>query len=142
MEQEIHEGAREINSNNVMYWSTHYKELQGSFKKKSLFLLQHECIKYVGDDPEFNSKYTFLCLPLNTEEETVFEGVKFHKKPFTTDYNSTVYKIYKNKDGKFSCTCQGWNTKEKKGEGREDGCQCAHTLALFLAFKCKHFSNK
>ena len=121
MQEEIHEGAKEITPNNVMYWSAHYKELKGEgFRNKSLNFLNHECIKYVGDDPEFKSKYTFLILPLNTKEDLEFEGRIFKKKAFSIDYNKTVYKIYKNLNGRFECSCQGWHDKEKKGNGRED----------------------
>ena len=141
-DDEVSEGPRQINPDNVMYWSKHYKEIVGNFKKKSLRFLNLDCIKYVGDDEEFKSKYTFLVLPLNKATEIDFEGRIFTKKPHLVDYNSSIYKIYKNNQGRFSCTCQAWTTKEKRNEGRDDGCQCSHTLALFLAFKCNFFKNK
>lgn len=134
MVKEVHEGPREITPNNVMYWSTHYKELVGcNFRQKSLKFLKYNCIKYIGDGK-------FLVLPLNTESVVKYHGEEYAKNPFEKDYNSIIHEIVNN-GGKFECDCNGWTVKEKKNEGRDDGCQCSHVLSLFLAFRCKMFTN-
>lgn len=141
----ISEGPQEITLENVRFWCKHTKELKGSQIKKAMHFVEHDCIKYVGDDEEFSSKYTFICLPLNTEEEWCLKGEdgqikQFHKKPFPIFYNSSDYKIYK-ENGRFTCNCQGHHTRESRGEGGKDGCSCSHVLALFFMFKLKKFKN-
>jgi hypothetical protein len=142
---ETMEGPREITADNVQYWSNHSKSLKHSQVHKATQFLQEDLIRYVGDDPEFNSKYTFLCLPLNTHDHTdvecVTEGIRrFDKKPFGADYNWSTYKIFQ-KDGVWTCNCQGYCTREKRGEIGNDGVCCSHTLALMLAFRIKRFKN-
>jgi len=136
-------GPQEVNADNVPYWCHHAKELKGSVKAKAQRFLKHDLIRYVGDDPEYSSKYTFICLPLNTDEELVDKetGKVFVKQAYESDYNKNIYKIYKNESGVFECNCQGWQTKARKGEIGEDGCHCAHVLALFYAFKIKKFKR-
>jgi hypothetical protein len=75
-----------------------------------------------------------LCLPLNKQSEINYNGKILKKIPFRTDYNSNVYRLRK-EENRWRCSCQGWKSKEDRGEGRPDGCQCSHTLALFLFFK-------
>ena len=138
------EGPKTITEDNVVFWDKHGKLLQGDQAKKAHLLLLYDCIKYVGHDEEFG-KLSFIVLPLNRErfwheivngEDTVFE-----KKPFSRDYNKSSYKIFRGADARFVCQCQGWNTKERKGEGEESGCQCSHVLALFFAFKVGRFGS-
>lgn len=126
----------------IVKWSKHAKQLSGSIRLKAKRFLAFDCIKYIGRDLEFGSKYCFLCLPLNTESSWFVDGRQFKKTPFVRDYNSSEYKIYMNQDKVFECNCQGWQTKAKKGELSEDGVNCAHTLALFLAFKAQIFGVK
>lgn len=126
------EGPREITKNNVIYWSKEWQELKGEgFAKKAHLFILYDCIKYLGDSQ-------FICLPLNTQNTWQESSRIFPKKPWKHDYNFSAYKITQD-NGRWSCECQGWHTKEKKGEGRADGCQCSHVLGLFLGFKAKIF---
>ena len=139
---EFFQQPEELTEDIVQYWDKHTKQLAKSQVSKALKFLKHDCVKYVGDDPEFNHKYTFLVLPLNTDETVVVNGRTFYKKPFSKDYNFNTYKIFKNEDGIWECNCQGWQTKYRKGEIKPDGIMCSHTLALIYAFKLKRFQKK
>lgn len=134
-------GPREVTLDNVQYWSRHAKALENSQVSKALRFLKFDCIKYIGYDSEFGSKHCFICLPLNKEELWTVDGRSFQKIPYSKNYNSSEYKIYKNMNGDFECNCQGCQTKIKKGEFYEDGCNCAHILSLFFAFKVKKFGK-
>ena len=122
--------------------------MQSSQKNKALRFVEQDLIRYVGDDEEFGTKWTFICLPLNTDEEVIINtefGTErtFKKNCFVRDYNSTTYKIFKNIDGRFECNCQGWQTAQRDPtKQRSDGVQCAHVLALFFCFKIKRFGKK
>jgi len=135
------EGPREVNINNVQYWSRHTKELKNSQRSKALKFLEYDCLKYIGIDEEFGSKYCFICLPLNTQDTWTEDGREFKKKPYESDYNSSVYKIFKNSIGEFCCNCQGWDTKNKRNEIPKGGAGCSHVLSLFYAFKIKRFGK-
>ena len=131
------EGPREITTDNVMHWSRHAKSLTGSIKSKAQRFLELDLVRYMG-----NNK--FICLPLNTEEFHEFEldgeSYNMFKKPHVLDYNTSEY-VMQNKSGRFECSCQGWAAKERRGESHAEGCNCSHTLALFLAFKTKRFKR-
>ena len=43
--------------------------------------------------------------------------------------------------GLWTCNCQGYQSKLKRGEITGDGVACSHILALFYAFKMKKFGN-
>ena len=143
-------GPSEVNVSNVMHWCRHSKELNGSQRSKALKLVKYDCIKYIGDKldnlPEQNilnksfpdAKHVFLCLPLNSDEYFDFFGLNLKKTPFESDYNSSEYIIYKVGDI-FSCNCQGYITKEGRGEIPSGGVGCSHVLALFYCFKMKKF---
>jgi hypothetical protein len=140
------EGPAAFTIANVQYWSKHGKCLKQTQRHKALQFLEYDCLHYVGDDPEFESKYTFVCLPLNNENSCEVEAENGYtkilvKKSFPVNYNNSIYKIYKNENGIFECNCQGWQTKAKRGEVGEDGCHCSHVLSLFYAFKIKKFNG-
>lgn len=149
--REISMGAEEITENNVQYWCRHTKELKYSQISKALKFIQYNCLRYVGDfdNPSFNSlrenydhtKHIFICLPLNTYETHFAFGVNFSKAPFSADYNSSEYIIYKRPDGTFECNCQGYQSKKKRNEIIPNGANCSHILALFYMFKLKRFGN-
>jgi len=132
----------EFTHNNVMYFCHHAKEIKQTIKSKALKFIKADCIRYVGDMGEFKDKYSFVCLPLNTKDHTIYEGVRFQKEPYELDYNSRVYTMAKH-DDIWSCNCQAYVTKEKKHEVRnfKDGVCCSHLLALFLAFKMRKFKK-
>lgn len=129
----------------VQYYCRHTKELKSTQVRKALKFVNFDCIKYVGYDLEFNSKYTFIVLPLNTADiwdvNHNGEVLSLKKLPYDVDYNSSDYKIYKNKKGVFECNCQGWQSKSKRGEVGGDGCACSHVLALFYCFKLRMFKG-
>ncbi len=141
---ESSEGPKEVNEDNVIFWSQHAKMIQGDQQKKAHLLLVHDCVQYLGHD-ESSGKKTFIILPLNTEQfwHEIINGedTVFIKKPFTHDYNKSAYRIYKNEEGMFECDCQGWNTKKVRGELNAEGVSCSHVLALFLAFKTGKFGK-
>ncbi|MBR9703183.1 hypothetical protein GOV10_04045 [Candidatus Woesearchaeota archaeon] len=134
------EGAAVVDEANVQYWSKHARCLENPHITKALKFLRYGCILYVGDDNEYDQKGSFVCLPLNTETSVVDEdtGREFHKIPYPKNYNSTIYTIVK-EGGRFVCNCQGWTSRERKGDGGRDGCSCSHVLSLFFAFKIKRF---
>jgi len=127
------EGPREINADNVIYWSTHAKELEGSLVTKAQKFVKYDCIDY-----DKSGKY-FVCLPLNVAPSVNYKGFLFQKRPFTKDYNSNVYEI-KKENGRWTCSCQGWAKKEQIGP-KADGVQCSHSLALLFSFKIKQFNT-
>jgi hypothetical protein len=135
------EGPAYVNINNVQYWSRHTKELKHSQSSKALKFLEYDCLKYIGVDEEFGSKYCFVCLPLNTQDSWNVNGVELKKKPYECDYNNSDYKIFKNSTGNFICNCQGYNIKLKRNEVPEGGAGCSHVLALFYSFKIKRFGR-
>ena len=147
------EGPREINSDNVMYYCRHSKELQNTQVSKALKFIKYDCIKYIGkafDNLEglahLREKYKeathiFICLPLNTEETCDFFGMELTKKPYEKNYNNSEYIIFKKKDGTFECNCQGWQSKANKGEIITEGANCSHILALYFCFKMKRFGK-
>jgi len=125
-----------ISLHNVMHWCRHAKLLNGSQKSKAKKFVEYDCIKYVG-----NGK--FMCLPLNTQEVHQVDDFIFQKKPYPTNYNSSEYIIEFNKEKKlFICSCQGYKSKIDKNQMQEDGCNCSHVLALFLAFRMKIFNKE
>jgi len=151
-EQEaINEGPREITVDNVIHWSRHSKELNGSQRTKALKFVKYDCIKYIGDKIDLlgelkekykGAKHIFLCLPLNKAHSFDFFGHYLNKIPYEADYNFSEYIIYKDLFGNLICNCQGFVSKEKKGELIYHGANCSHCLALFYAFTLKKFGNK
>ena len=151
-ETEISHGPREVTVENVQYWSRHTKELAKTQVSKALKFVDYGCVRYAGDfdNSVFNqlrntkyegAKHIFIVLPLNTEENHSVWGINFTKKPYVADYNTSEYIIYKKKDGTFSCNCQGYQQKEKKGELVIAGSNCSHVLALYYCFKMGVFKK-
>jgi len=130
-ETEIEHGPSEITEDNVIFWSRNAKEFTGTPKSKALKLLKYDCVHYLGDNK-------FICLPLNTDPIHKTEFGEFAKKPFETNYSNSEY-IIESKKGTFECNCQAYHTRVKKGEIKEGGANCAHTLSLFMGFKIGRF---
>jgi len=142
------EAPKELTPDNVVYWCRHTRELQGSQVKKAQEFVRHDCVKYLGKVPLFDSNHTFVVLPLNTKPEhrvlvdrDEMAFVTLQKIPFHRDYNVSDYLIFKRPDGTFKCNCQAWHTKEARGEITPQGANCSHVLALFFAFKMKMFGK-
>lgn len=136
----LSEGPSHLGVDNVQFWCKHARELERPHVSKAKRFLEFDCVRYVGEENEYDQKGSFVVLPLNSDESAVDveTGVVFQKRPYPKDYNSTVYTIVKN-DGKFICNCQGWTFRERQGRGGRDGCSCSHVLALFFAFKIGRF---
>lgn len=134
------EGPASFTEDNVQFWSKHARELEKPHISKALKFLRFDCVRYVGDDNEYDQKGSFVCLPLNSAESVVDEDTTrtFFKKAYPKDYNSTIYTIVRS-EGRFVCNCQGWTFRERQGRGGRDGCSCSHILALFFAFKIGRF---
>ena len=122
----------------VQHWCKHAKELKKTQLSKAIKFVKHNCIAYIGKDDEFDSKYCFVCMPLNIEDKVMVSGIELKKKPFKHNYNFTTYKMYKNENDIWECNCQAWQTKHRKEEDKPDGCNCSHILALLLYFKLKN----
>jgi len=157
-----------LNASNVQHWSKHAKLLSSTQKSKALKFLEYDCVKYIGLDEEFKSKYTFVVLPLNQESEVfvpvrsgglvdyseVFEMglgvpenfVRLFKRSYPVFYNKSVYKVYKGVIGGFVCNCQAWSmyrrgVDEGVKDDREFGCYCAHVLAVLYWLKIRNFNK-
>ena len=110
---------KELNSKNVIYWSEHWKSLQGvkegsAIQTKALRFLQEGCIEYQKDDYD-PSKSCYICKPIK-------------------GYNKTTYHIRWSKDIKdFKCSCQ-FNVTT--------GRICSHILALYLQLKIWNYNKK
>lgn len=143
IERQMSEGPSQVTAENVIFWSRHAREMQGTMKSKALQFLNHDCVHYIGFDSTFDSRHTFIVLPLSKSEDFTYQGVIFKKKPFLRDYNSSEYLVYKREsDKRFVCNCQGWQSAERDlNKRRFDGCQCSHVLALFLCFKIRKFGK-
>lgn len=111
---ETENGPVEITVQNVQYWSQHTKELMHSQAEKAQKFVENNCYVYFGDGK-------FACNPIR-------------------GYNMRIYNLEK-KNGLWVCDCQGYVTKEKRGELKEDGVNCSHLLGLMYAFKIKYFQQ-
>lgn len=128
------EGPAVLTVETVRYWSRHTRELKGKQVTKAEHFVRHDCLHYLGNN-------RFICLPLNTEESVTFEGRVLVKRAFGKDYNSSEYVIDR-EERTFRCSCQGWDTKRKRGELVPEGANCSHVLALFYAFKLGRFKKE
>lgn len=131
----------DITVENVQYYCHHLKELKQPQRIKSLKFVEADCIRYVGNMGEFKDKYSFICLPLNTKDHIMYEGIRFDKRPFDIDYNTRIYTIAKSKDysDTFECNCQAWQTKHKKRNIKKGQANCSHVGALYACFKIGRF---
>lgn len=141
---EIMEGPKTITLDNIQHWCNHSKKLEKTRQSKAKKLVEYDLIRYIGSDSEFGSKYTFIILPINraTDWPVMINGEirLFNKKPYPRDYNKNVYKVYRNQEGLWSCSCQGWSDEAKRARF-DDGVYCCHVLGLFYAFKMKRFGT-
>lgn len=113
------EPPQELNSKNIVYWSTHYKSLvvEGGEKAigaKAVKFVENNCIDYHKD--EFDpSKSHYYCLPI-------------------PGYNKTTYHIKWIKENKeFECDCQ-YNQTTKR--------MCSHILGLYMQLKIWNHNKK
>jgi len=111
----------------VLKWVKTAGEITKGQNSKVFKLCEYGSLVYAGNN-------VFLCLPLDTHEETFFNGVLYKKKPYPKDYNRdpSPYVLRKVGDD-FVCSCQ-WNTKMGK--------VCAHIVALKVEFKRNKWGSK
>ena len=115
---EIEEPPRELTYKNVIYWSEHFKRLEGTehgkgIQTKAKLFLKKGLIQY---DPD-GKKYSEL---------GDYENHKFICKPIR-GYNSTIYRMWWDKSSqRFICSCQ-FNQTTK--------IDCSHVTALWMQIK-------
>ena len=114
----VYKEPETITPKNVQYYCEHAKELKHTQIHKARKFVQFDCIEYVGNN------------------QFAVHNLK--------GYNSNMYFIVQSKayPNTFECSCQGWQTKHKKGEIIEEGANCSHVLALFFCFKMKKFQKQ
>ena len=109
----VEEPPKELNEDNVIYWSTTYQKLMG-----------------LGDRPIATKAHRFLkekCVKYNPDKKA------FEVKPIK-GYNKTTYTVKPTNDEiGFKCNCQ-YHTKTKK--------VCSHILAVRLSLKIKNWNKK
>lgn len=126
------EPPRALTPKNVVYWSEHYKRLEGfqganTIRSKAVKFVELGLISY---DPEsklydnFNyweesEKHDWICKPLPNNHLT-----------YRLTWNNLI------KD--FECTCQYYQTKLQKKEES----YCSHNLALWLYIKINNWNKK
>lgn len=115
-----------LNFKNVVYYSEHFKKLQGAehgkaIQTKAKIFLRNNCIEY---DPQ-GEKYGF--------EKGEYEGHKFICKPLQ-NYNKTTYRMWHNsKIGEFECSCQFYQKTKL---------QCSHVTALWMFIKILNWKKQ
>ena len=137
----------EIDADTVQYWCHHGRVLAKSQKSKAQKFVEYDCVRYIGGKGEYLERHAFICLPLNTESSCFHNAVYYPKIPYPTDYNFTVYEMFKRaSDWLWTCNCQGWSAAFRKRQESKaplnDGVLCSHLVALFYCFKMRKFSEK
>lgn len=110
-----------IGSHQICHYSNHYKTFVDEFGKEKANVLHNKALKFIELER----------LDYNPETKVFFV------KPIT-GYNKTIYTLKPIGNGQFCCDCQGYTSKEKKGETPF----CSHLLALFYAFKMGYFKGE
>ena len=129
---ERYEAPKELNPKTVVYWSEHYKRLEGfqgcnAIRSKAVKFVELGLIQY---DPE-GSKYD----PFNYWEEP--EKHDWICKPLPG--NHLTYRLtWNNLIKEFECSCQFFQTKLLKKEEP----YCSHNLALWLYIKILNWNRK
>lgn len=136
-----------VSQTEFMCWNENVRELYGDLFNKSKNFVLHNCIHYIGDMHGFELEgRAYLVLPLNPFEEYEYEGVSFKKIPYSSVMTKRAQTITVSWDkihkvNLLHCSCQGWADKNKKGNGKVDGVQCSHTVALKLFWKRESFER-
>jgi hypothetical protein len=108
--------------NDIIFYSAHTREFEGSVKNKIRAILEQNAIEY-----DKNAKL-FYCKPIMQKDG----------KP----YNSTTYELKKDKE-LFTCNCQGFKTSlrdSKTDPGKTP--HCAHVAALYEYLKRGHIARR
>lgn len=106
----------------VQYYSSMEKELKHSQVHKAHKLLELGCIEY---DKE---RRLFVCKPIPGYNSTTYELVSLSSAEQVKLGDSSV---------SHSCSCQGYVTKQKRGETPF----CSHLLALHYYFDARNRQN-
>ena len=125
--QITYESPRELNAKNIIYWSEHYKRLEGvehgkGIQTKARNFIKNKCIEY---DPD-GKKYSEL---------GDYDGHKFICKPIK-NYNKTTYRLWQGEDKSFECSCQFWNKA-----GKTIGLDCSHITSLWMQLKIWNYKR-
>jgi|SRR3972149_6563636 len=122
---------KELNYKNVIYWSEHFKRLEGfdganTIRNKARMFVKLKLIEYDKSGGKYDpfdvwkepSHHKFICRPLPR--------------------NHVTYRIIWNKElNDFECSCQYFQTKMLKGEKP----YCSHWLALYLYLKILNYNK-
>jgi hypothetical protein len=116
---QIEDPPEELNANNVVYWSEHWKKLvvlggDTAIGTKAKKFVENNCIDYVKKEVSETGKGYYICKPI-------------------PGYNSTTHKINYLIDGEFECSCQYHQTTKRT---------CSHILALYLQLKIWNWNKK
>ena len=127
MEQPI-----ELNPKTVIYYSEHYKRLEGCQEGQAICIkarkfIENDCIAYDPEGEKYDpydfwqpEKHEFICRPI-------------------PGYNKTTYRLkWNNLIKEFECSCQFFQTKMIK---KEDP-YCSHNLALWLFIKMLNWNRR
>ena len=93
-----------LNPQEVQFYSHHARDLLQTQRNKILHFIEFHCIEYIGDN-------IFICKPI-------------------PNYNKRTYTLIKMANGEFSCNCQYYVMKRRKGEELF----CSHLGALYEFF--------
>ena len=116
---ERYELPKILTTKTVVWYSEHFKEL--IMKGKETFTLRSKAQKFLenGSIVYDSENKQYLCLPIK-------------------GYNSTTYRLkYDDKIKDFSCSCQSFTTKSRKGEYPD----CSHRIALYLFLKMEAWNK-
>jgi len=120
------EKPRELNYKNVVYWSEHFKRLEGikqgqAIQTKAKLFLKKGCIKYDPNESGYDSY------------SSNFDGHRFICSPIP-GYNKHTYRLWWNKElNDFECSCQ-FNQTIK--------IPCSHITALWLQIRIWNWNRK
>jgi|WetSurMetagenome_2_1015567.scaffolds.fasta_scaffold140838_3 hypothetical protein len=148
----------ELTDETVIFWSEHYKRLEGlpgenKIRAKARLFLKHKCIEYFKD-PIDKRNNCYICLPIHKylcyecQDKKRFPYYIVHY-PITVcplcgstniirkGYNQTTYHL-PFKGTRFECSCQYFQTKLLKNEEP----YCSHWLALYLYLKKENWNKR
>lgn len=125
-QKEVASPPEELTAENIIYYSEHYKKLEGvehgsAIRTKAKKFIQLKCIEY---DPE-GKKYDPNDLFIPHEHKFICKPIK--------GYNKTVYRLaWNEKLQEFECSCQFFQQMKAQNSGF---LTCSHQTALYMWLK-------
>ena len=119
----IEEPPRVLTAKNVIFWSEHYKRLEGvehgkGIQTKAKLFLKNNSIQYDKDETKYPNRefdgHRFVCLPI-------------------LGYNKHTYRIWEKKNGEWECSCQFHQTNK---------IDCSHITALWMWLKMRNYNKR